>query len=210
MELERVRQAIVSPHWLPGHDAFWYRRHLAARQFEFVYVDAGRKIQKTAFNHQCLANKLAEQTGQKIDPKALPFTWIELEPEASSIRFRFNNRKWKYDANENLESSEGGFTQRDPRLLRDEVPSAHSKDPVKVTFINHTGTTLSLSWIDWDIKAIPYATIEIGESKSQRTYSGHVWRLADKNSDETMAIYVAPKNEDDTFIVEETTMEDVT
>ncbi|SCO83900.1 uncharacterized protein FRV6_08027 [Fusarium oxysporum] len=192
----------VTPRWLPGGDAFWYKQNISPAKCQFLFVDVRGKIRELAFDHKQLAEALREKTNEEIDQFSLPFNWIEPVPDESCVRFRFDNRKWQFGPNSQLEEWEGQFTTEPDHLLQKEVISAHSDTKVTVDFVNRTGKTLRVFWIDWKAKAIPYMSIRNGEKKRQITYVGHVWRLVDVSNEKSRAVYSAPDEGNHVAIIE--------
>lgn len=133
-------ETFVAPHWLPGGQAFWYRRQTSDDKYRFIYVDIQGKNIRPAFDHEALAVALAEQVQKqiKIDPEALPFSWIELED--SHVRFRFGEQIWHSEPGKGLSKCSGTFTQGKPTLMRRQEPSTNTaaSQAVRVTFINNT------------------------------------------------------------------------
>lgn len=117
-----LAQATVKPHWLSG-SAFWYRRTAASDgTTEFLFVDAesssNSPARRPAFDHAALAMKLAEQTGQAINPASLPFPWIELDADAASVRFRFDGKVFQFRSHDGvLEPWAGDFGTKLVRVL---------------------------------------------------------------------------------------------
>ncbi|KAF4338547.1 prolyl tripeptidyl peptidase [Fusarium beomiforme] len=182
----------VTPHWLPDGDAFWYKHNTSPDKYQFFLVNALEKSRELAFDHKGLAESLQEKTQEEVDQFSLPFNWIEPDPQESCVRFRWNDRKWRFDPENKLQEWDGKFTTEPNHLLQKEVISAHSDTRVTVDFVNRTGKTLRVFWIDWSAKAIPYMSIKNGETKRQITYVGHVWRLVDVSDEKNRAVYSAP------------------
>ncbi|KAF9869583.1 hypothetical protein CkaCkLH20_12976 [Colletotrichum karsti] len=91
-------------------------------------------------------------------------------------------------------------------MLSKERPSKSGKHNVTVNFVNETDCSLSKYWIDFEGKAKFYGKIGQGKVDRQRTFAGHVWRLADSESNEVKAIYVAPEDSEDSIVIDESTM----
>ncbi|KAM5351662.1 hypothetical protein ACJ41O_004385 [Fusarium nematophilum] len=197
-----IESTAVSPHWLSCGNAFWYRRKSEAGHFQFILVDASQRTRDLAFDHKQLALALEEKTGEKIDETALPFTWIEPVPDDSCTRFSFSGRKWQYGPGNELREWDGEFTHKPDHFLKEIEPSSSSSSQISVDFVNRTGETLKLFWIDWDAEPVFYASIENGATERQGTYVGHVWRLVDASTEKTIAIYAAPNQTNDIVIVE--------
>jgi dipeptidyl aminopeptidase/acylaminoacyl peptidase len=187
-----IESTNVSPHWLPNGNAFWYKQNPEPDKHQFFYVDVFQKTRELAFDHNNLAEALQEKTNEKVDALSLPFSWIEPVPEESCVRFRFDKRKWQFGPENKLQEWDGLFSTEPDHMLEKEVPSSHNHSQVTVDFVNRTGKTLEVFWIDWDAKPVFYRTIQNGETKRQITYVGHVWRLVDTSDEKFRAVYAAP------------------
>ncbi|KPM46421.1 hypothetical protein AK830_g127 [Neonectria ditissima] len=202
METKYIKSAAVSAHWLPSGTSFWYQRHSVSGESQFVLVDAEKKTQTPVFNHRQLAEKLTRETGHPVDENALQFAWIEPSSDFSYTRFRYAEKNWQYGPGNSLTERKGDFTQKTNHFLKKEVRSSYSQDPCSVSFLNRTDDAIVVFWIDWDKKPNYYTTIGPGRTKHQDTYVGHVWRLVDKATGKTRAIYSAPDAADDTVFIE--------
>lgn len=187
-----IKSTNVTPRWLPSGNAFWYKQSHEADKHQFFFVDIIQKRRELAFDHKLLAEVLRQNTNEEVNDLTLPFTWIEPVPEESCIRFRFDNRKWQFGPDDKLEEWNGNFGTEPEGLLKKEVASSHSHIAVTVDFVNRTGKTLKVYWIDWNGKPVYYRTITNGQTKRQITYTGHVWRLVDVSDEKFRAVFEAP------------------
>jgi dienelactone hydrolase/uncharacterized membrane protein (UPF0127 family) len=169
-------QASVTPHWI-SDASLWYLRASASGTTEFIFVDAQSPSRRPAFDHALLAQKLAEHTGQEVDPSVPPFSWIELAPDASTVRFRFSGKTFQFRNGDGaLEVWDGDFgTKLEP--LAAEEPSTNGGEKTGLLFVNRTGGVLKVFWIDSKGEAVEYASVEAGKELEMRTYVGHVWRV---------------------------------
>ncbi|KAL4728502.1 hypothetical protein ACLX1H_005250 [Fusarium chlamydosporum] len=197
-----IESTTVTPRWLPGGNVFWYKQSPEPGKHQFFLVDAVQKRRELAFDHKQLAESLRQKTNEEVSDLALPFTWIEPVPEESSVRFRFDNRKWQFGPDKKLEEWDGDFITEPEGMLQKEVLSSHSSADVTVDFVNRTGKTLRVYWLNWDAKPVYYLTINNGETKRQRTYVGHVWRLVDVSDEKFRAVYAAPDAGMHTAVIE--------
>ena len=85
----------VQPSWLPD-DRFYYR-NTTAEGSEFVLVSPATKSRGPAFDHVKLAAALSAAAGSTYDPKKLPFTAITLSPDAKTVSFDLEKRRWTCD-----------------------------------------------------------------------------------------------------------------
>ncbi len=110
----------VTPHWLPGNDAFWYRNDLPNRTAEYILVDAAK----------------GERHSIPEPPK----------------------------------------TPRQPGDLLTPHPSPNdSSSATAIHFVNHSGQSASLYWIDSANQRHSYGALKPDETRDQHTYVGHVW-----------------------------------
>lgn len=202
IEQKLEAQATVATNWLADGNAFWYRRNNDTDKFTFFFVDAVNKTRGPAFDHAKLASELQNLTQIDIDPEALPFPSIDIQPDASYVQFRFAAKKWQFGPDNVLQRIQDDDAEHDERILEKEVPSGHSSKTITVSFVNRSAGLLELFWIDWDGNATSYMEIASGETGKQRTYQGHVWRIVDEASGKTRAIYRAPEQVSDVFIIE--------
>jgi VHL beta domain len=56
--------------------------------------------------------------------------------------------------------------------------SQESTTPTTVEFNNYTDKAVVISWIDYDSRAVPYATLQPGQAYLQPTYVTHPWQVS--------------------------------
>jgi hypothetical protein len=64
----KVFRTTVTPRWLPGGNAFWYRVDTAPGQSEHVFVDATKGERRGGLNAQTLAEVLTQVLGRRWNP----------------------------------------------------------------------------------------------------------------------------------------------
>ena len=84
----------VNPNWIDGTDSFWYLKTDRDGK-EFVLVDAKNGTKMLAFNHNALAEALADASGFNVDPSDLPFSEIRIDNP--TVRFSAFNKTWEWD-----------------------------------------------------------------------------------------------------------------
>ncbi|KXH64193.1 hypothetical protein CSAL01_03856 [Colletotrichum salicis] len=139
----------------------------------------------------------------------LPFTWIDLETESSSIRFFYEGKKWRFDhTEETLSEWDGTLNLPTTPFIPKEHPSEHSNHSVRITFVNNSKADLKIYWIDWEGNPVLYGGIDSGLSSTQRTYAGHIWKFVDE-SETVRAIYATPEEVTSSVVIDENTMEEL-
>jgi hypothetical protein len=90
-----MQAAAVRPQWILRSDKFWFRRSNAPGDFTFIYVDPSRGLRHPAFDHDGVAGALKQQ-GIEASAASLPFTWIDVDENLTSVRFRAGERNWEW------------------------------------------------------------------------------------------------------------------
>jgi dipeptidyl-peptidase-4 len=114
----------VVPHWIAGHDQFWYRRELADGH-RFTTVDAATGVKADAFDHARLAKALGERTGKSFDPNALPLYSMSIDADGV-VRFTTLGKAWRLDRAQAI--SEDAAPRGNYALSPDGKLGAFSKD----------------------------------------------------------------------------------
>jgi len=84
------------PVWIDNTHRFWYRKSVKDG-FEFIIADAAAAAKRPAFDHVRLAAALAAVSGEKVDPKKLPFTSIAFVDNEKTVTFEAFEARWKCD-----------------------------------------------------------------------------------------------------------------
>ncbi|WP_426955294.1 prolyl oligopeptidase family serine peptidase [Muricoccus radiodurans] len=99
-----VTNAMLRPHWLPGQDAFLYRREEPGGAARFLLVDAAAGgATRPAFDHARLAAALSDAMGTDVAADRLPLS--EIVPERAGLRFHALGRDWRWDDAQGLRES---------------------------------------------------------------------------------------------------------
>jgi len=184
----------VTPRWLPGNNAFWYRINTAPDRFEFVFVDALKGERRAAFDHRKLAEALARELKTEVRVDALPFTWIQPAPDGAWVRFRAGDRVWQFERDGSLRPSTEPLHEEKLVPMEQVRPSRNGGGATAVTFANRTETEVTLSWIDTEGAAKSYGSVKPGGFHRQNTYAGHVWKVTDAQG-KTLGVYRATEEE---------------
>ena len=76
----------------------------------------------------------------------------------------------------------------DEELSGRPLKSLNTRIASPVEFINHTGRTINLKWLDYDGKAVIFATLERNNCLEVNTYVTHPWIAIDEQTNETMLL----------------------
>lgn len=99
--LNRCSEELLTPHWLPSNESFWYRKFNGYNASEFIFVDAAKRIRKPAFDHVGLARALSAKN-IPANASSLPFEKIVPTADGSAVRFRAGDKVWQFDSNGTL------------------------------------------------------------------------------------------------------------
>jgi len=191
LEKACLRQAIVYPQWLPNSSSvFWYKQEPDLGKSQFILVDCDIGLRRVAFDHDRLAAELGKHTQERFSPDNLPFSWINVAPDAAWIRFQFDGHTWQYEKSGKLEVWHGDFYHGGFDCGCDEVPSPLSRQTSSLTFRNHTANRILYSWINEKGTPEYYGSASAGQTVTQSSFVGHIWRLAIQNSGKSIACAV--------------------
>ncbi len=92
-----------------------------------------------------------------------------------------------------------GLTPLSAAQLKSQVSKGGGR-ATTVNFINHYGADVSLAWVDYSGKVVPYAALAPGKSYVQSTYASHVWLVIDKASGQVIEGFVPVDHAADAMI----------
>lgn len=95
----------IYPNWIPDTDFFWYERAIRDEsgvvRMEYRLVDARAAHNTIAFDHEVLANALAEVTNQSIDATQLPISHVQIDLDPVTVRFAAFDKYWQFCSDTN-------------------------------------------------------------------------------------------------------------
>jgi len=80
-----------------------------------------------------------------------------------------------------MEESDGELPGRPLKSLNNRIASP-------VVFVNNSGKTINLKWLDYDGKEVPFASLESNNCLEVNTYVTHPWIATDEQTNETMLL----------------------
>lgn len=166
----------VSPHWLPGGTAFWYRVQTGANAHEFILVDAVAGRRTPAFDHARLGSALDRAGVKEARAERLPIDQLDLKGDDRAT-FRAGGKWWSWNRRAD-ELSEAPRTDKPlPALSLADWPKASTRtgDETSVTFVNRIAGEVELVWLDTEGVRHSYGRLRAGEQRAQHTFAGHVW-----------------------------------
>ena len=93
-----IGQIRTVPQFIEGSDdRFWYLRRLPGEKKTWMLVHVTKKRQAPAFDHKDLAGKLAEASGEKVDPQQLPLRDVRFEDAGRIIKFEALKSHYSYN-----------------------------------------------------------------------------------------------------------------
>lgn len=85
------------PFWKKDGSAFWYKKSLPNRTWEYYYVDAATGKRKAAFDNDKLAENIEKVTGKKQNPLKLQFAELYFADQGNTAKLKIQD-KW-YELN---------------------------------------------------------------------------------------------------------------
>jgi dipeptidyl-peptidase-4 len=123
-----TQAAAVRPQWISRSNKFWFRRSNAPGDATFIYIDPNMGLRRPAFDHDGVARALRQQ-GIEASAANLPFTWIDMNDDLTSVRFRAGEKNWVWKKDGVLTLSNGDIKAEDATEKLKSL--AESQPPVK-------------------------------------------------------------------------------
>ena len=191
----RIYRARVTPHWFANNTRFWYRNDLPGGAREFILIDAVRGAREQAFDHQ----SVAKQIGGNTDAAHLPVEELKFSKDGRNVSLLGETQSWELDLIsgrlETLAGWQAGSALAGlPADLRSRA-SRRTGPETEITFDNQLDREVELFWLDDQGARQSYGKLAPHNRKTQHTFSGHVWLVAD-GSGETVAVFEATDRPD--------------
>jgi len=192
MALGKIAHGRIEPIWLGSGSRFWYRSDLGGGRREFILVDPAAASRKPAFDHARLAAALTKALSRDVSADRLPIDSISFAPDGS-MRFKAGGRSWSADLGsyEVRAAGSAGAPSAGLQPLETIHPSVASGEDTEIAFGNRTGEPLDIFWVDPDGKRVAYGSVAPGQTRTQHTFSKHVWLLARKDGTPVAAFEAA-------------------
>lgn len=179
----------ISPQWIEGSNQFWYRIQLGKNRHRFILVDPDRKTRVDAFDHDRLAEQLAEVLENKIDPDQLPLKQLVYRDGNFLFLARGKPYRWTGDQLENFLPGDNQIESTVKVLDRVIVGKRKGAESTHVIFVNRTDQPVKLFWLNNRAAPKHYQDIAPGKSHRQHTYPGHTWMA--KSSGRVVGVFEA-------------------
>lgn len=82
--------------WRDDSAQFWFEAD-TAQGYRYVLIDPDENSRRELIDPAVLSTKLAEETGEAVDPSTLRLDSFEFDFEAETASFRVSDRNWAYD-----------------------------------------------------------------------------------------------------------------
>jgi dipeptidyl aminopeptidase/acylaminoacyl peptidase len=90
----------IIPFWKEDGSAFWYRKNLPGKNWEYIYVEAATGNRKAAFDAVKLAQSLEKFTGKALNPLRLNFTALYFPDQKEEVKLKLLNKGYRLDLND--------------------------------------------------------------------------------------------------------------
>ncbi|MGN7988877.1 prolyl oligopeptidase family serine peptidase [Pedobacter sp. 22226] len=81
----------IVPYWKKDGSAFWYKKNLPNRTWEYYYVDAASGKRKLAFDHDIVARNIEKITGKKQNPLKLQFAELYFAEQGNTAKIKIQD-----------------------------------------------------------------------------------------------------------------------
>jgi dipeptidyl-peptidase-4 len=120
-----IQAAAVRPRWISRSNKFWFRRSNAPGDSTFIFVDPSRSLRHPVFDHDGVARALVQQ-GIEASATSLPFRWIDVNDNLTSVRFRAGGKGWEWTKTGTLAPYEGDIHEGDATDAPEASPDERS------------------------------------------------------------------------------------
>ncbi len=174
----------IKPQWTETGDQFWFRRTTGPKRSEYVLVETATGAMAPLFDPFLLSAALAQDCPTaKINRQNLHLTQLTFLPKEKALTFNFAMKRWRWDLTTNALTQ----LKTKPTSVKPLAPSRSPRrsektgEETEIVFANASDEPLRLFWLDHEGKRIPYGEIAPQQSRSQHTFTGHIWLITDKN-----------------------------
>ncbi|WP_426328854.1 DPP IV N-terminal domain-containing protein [Pedobacter sp. R-06] len=88
------------PFWKKDGSAFWYKKNLPNRTWEYYYVDAATGKRKAAFDNDKLAENIEKITGKKQNPLKLQFAELYFADQGNTAKLKIQDKWYALNLND--------------------------------------------------------------------------------------------------------------
>ena len=183
----KVDRERVEPHWFDDNRRFWYRIHTDTSRFEFVVVDVEKGTRNPAFDHQRVAEALRKAGVANVCAEQLPIDAIVFDQSGKYVDVQVGSNWWRCDLDKYEAIKHPGGPPKDIQIANSQLQpfvggpkkSNGTGPDVTVTFLNHSGVSVRLYWLNEDGERVPYGSIAVDREHEQPTHVGHLWLVED-------------------------------
>ena len=148
------------------------------------------------------------ETGLDGDGSRRPGLDAEIGSQATDATSGFSTRT-PGETDEPVLTPDDSISVRNGEIKRDTLKPIRKERPsdldgvnTAITFVNRTKAPISIVWIDWDGEPKHYSTVREGQSDRRPTFTGHVWRVTNTQTDEPIASFIARHGESSAVVEE--------
>ncbi|QDT11872.1 DPP IV N-terminal domain-containing protein [Stieleria marina] len=198
---DRVSRQSIQPHWFGKEDdKLWYRVRTGPDSHAFVVVDSTTKQREPAFDHQSLADALADATKTAVDADKIDIRSLRFNDDLSKLQFKFAGRNWAFSRTSGTlkESGSSADTKDDSGRVEPQDfvhRSNQSAQGSPIEFQNALKADLEIFWVDQTGRRVSYGKLAPGKSKRQGSFVGHAWVLTNDADRDVASFVVEPWNE---------------
>jgi dipeptidyl-peptidase 4 len=182
--------------WISDGAALWFSESRiveGSAQKTFFVIDQARR-KRLAFDHDRLATALSSASGQKLDPRRLPFRNLQFSSDLTSVELKLD-KNYRVDLStymvaEAKRDSTAGLVPSSPR---DVSRSGGGGEQTNIQFVNQSKEDLKVLWLMDDGTTREYKVLKPGEEWGIQTWETHYW-LVTRVDGTKLAVYMPSRN----------------
>lgn len=90
----------ITPFWKKDGTAFWYKKNLPNKTWEYYYVDAATGKRQTAFDHDKLAQNIEKLTGKKQNPQKIQLAELYFADKDHTAKLKIADKWYQLNLND--------------------------------------------------------------------------------------------------------------
>jgi len=177
----KVFRSRVRPEWFNPSN-FWYRVDVGPGAVEFVQVNAATGERAPLIDLARAREAVSKALGAASPEASVLPENVQVEADGTHARFRMSGKRWRLRLGDHAVVADDRAEAPLPPVQGGRVPrrSRRTGEETSITFVNQTRDDAELYWLDTEGQRRPYGRLRPGQERTQHTFEGHAWLVADK------------------------------
>ena len=177
----KVFRSRVRPEWFNPSN-FWYRVEVGPGSVEFVRVNATTGERVPLIDLARAREAVGRALGAASPEASVLPENVQVEADGTHARFRMSGKRLRLRLGDHAVVADDRAEAPLPPVQGGRVPrrSRRTGEETSITFVNQTRDDAELYWLDTEGQRRPYGRLRPGQERTQHTFEGHAWLVADK------------------------------